>query len=45
MFSFTKEEILDQIPDDDHRDLDVIYILERMNIDINKIKLDDLKVS
>lgn len=43
MVSFTKEEILDQIPVDNHRDLSVKYILEGINININKIRPDDLK--
>lgn len=43
MASFTKEEILDQIPDDNHRDLGVKYIFEKMNLDITKVKPEDLK--
>lgn len=43
MASFTKEEILDQIPDDNHRDLSVKYIFDKMNLDITKVKSEDLK--
>lgn len=34
---------MDQIPDDNHRDLGVKYIIEKMNLDVTKIKPENLK--